>query len=69
MNAVNSTVDYIKEQPLKGIQIMAISLCALINIFEGFDALAIAYTAPRISAEMGLNPSVSYSVSVIWAWQ
>ncbi len=58
MNAVNPAMDYIKEAPLKGIQIMAISLCALINIFEGFDALAIAYTAPPIAGEMDLKPSI-----------
>ena len=58
MNAVNPAVDYIKGESLKGIQVLAIGLCALINIFEGFDALAIAYTAPPISEEWGLAPSV-----------
>jgi AAHS family 4-hydroxybenzoate transporter-like MFS transporter len=50
------STNYIPDQKLTRFQIVAISLCALINVFDGFDALAIAYTAPAISDEWSLSP-------------
>lgn len=47
---------YIDKDKFSRFQILAVSLCALINIFDGFDALAIAYTAPAIAVEWGLSP-------------
>jgi benzoate transport len=47
---------YIPDNSFTRFQVLAISLCALINIFDGFDALAIAYTAPAISSEWSLSP-------------
>jgi AAHS family 4-hydroxybenzoate transporter-like MFS transporter len=50
------STNYIPDQEFTRFQIVAISLCALINVFDGFDALAIAYTAPAISSEWSLSP-------------
>lgn len=53
----NNTVEhYLDEKAFTRFQILAVSLCALINIFDGFDALAIAYTAPAIATEWSLSP-------------
>jgi len=48
--------DHINHNPVTAYQILIISLCAVINIFDGFDALAIAYTAPAIADEWGISP-------------
>jgi AAHS family 4-hydroxybenzoate transporter-like MFS transporter len=56
MSTSNSAEHYIDKDSFTGFQILAITLCALINIFDGFDALAIAYTAPAISTEWSLSP-------------
>lgn len=47
---------YIDKDSFSRFQVLAITLCALINIFDGFDALAIAYTAPAISTQWSLSP-------------
>lgn len=52
----NTAEHYIDKDKFSRFQILAVSLCALINIFDGFDALAIAYTAPAISTEWSLSP-------------
>ena len=56
MSSASSVEHYIPEKTFTRFQVVAISLCALINIFDGFDALAIAYTAPAISTEWELSP-------------
>lgn len=56
MSDTDSAEYYIPKESFSRFQILAISLCALINIFDGFDALAIAYTAPAISTEWSLSP-------------
>lgn len=38
------------------IQILAIGTCVVLNMLDGFDVLAMAFTAPGISAEWGLPP-------------
>lgn len=38
-------------------QILAVVLCWTINMLDGFDVLAIAFTAPEISADWGLQPA------------
>lgn len=56
MSTASSADNHIPGDSFTRFQILAISLCALINVFDGFDALAIAYTAPAISAEWSLSP-------------
>ena len=56
MSTSNIAEHYIPKDSFSRFQVLAISLCALINVFDGFDALAIAYTAPAISSEWRLSP-------------
>ncbi len=56
MRTNNTAEHYIARDSFSRFQILAVSLCALINVFDGFDALAIAYTAPAISTEWSLSP-------------
>lgn len=46
----------IDNNPITWLQIAVISLCFLINMLDGFDVLAMAYTAPSIGQEWGLAP-------------
>lgn len=39
-------------------QIFAITICLIINIMDGFDALAIAFAAPGIAQEWSISPSM-----------
>jgi len=57
MRTNNTAEHYIARDSFSRFQVLAVSLCALINVFDGFDALAIAYTAPAISTEWSLSPS------------
>jgi len=43
--------------PMSGFQILAIGICWTINMLDGFDILAIAYTAAEIRGEWGLMPA------------
>lgn len=56
MSTSNTAEHYIARDSFSKFQILAVSLCALINVVDGFDALAIAYTAPAISTEWSLSP-------------
>jgi benzoate transport len=56
MSTGNSAEYYIDKNSFSRFQILAVTLCALINVFDGFDALAIAYTAPAIATEWSLSP-------------
>jgi len=52
-----ANLDYIENrESLCSFQITAIALCALINVVDGFDVLAIAFTAPAIASEWSLSP-------------
>ncbi len=55
-STANDAEYYLDKQVFSRFQILAVSLCALINIFDGFDVLAIAYAAPAISTEWSLSP-------------
>ena len=46
----------IANEPMKRMQIVAVAVCVVINLLDGFDALAIAFTAATISNEFGLQP-------------
>lgn len=48
--------DAITSGKMSGLQIAAIALCVLINALDGFDVLAVAFTAAPISREWGLSP-------------
>ena len=58
MTAVSRThpQTLIAEAPISRMQLMTIAICVLINMLDGFDVLAIAYTAPLISEAWGIGP-------------
>ena len=52
------TEKYIQEGSNTRIQLLIIGLCSMINILDGFDVMAIAFTAPQISSEWNLSPEI-----------
>ena len=48
----------IDEKPISGLQLRVIFGCFALNMLDGFDVLAIAFTAPTISQEWQLTPYV-----------
>ena len=42
---------------MRPFQIVAIALCVLISMIDGFDVLAVAFTGPSIAAEWSLTPA------------
>ncbi len=48
----------IDEKPISGLQLRVIFGCFVLNMLDGFDVLAIAFTAPVISQEWQLTPYV-----------
>ncbi len=49
---------YIQEGSNTRIQVLVIGLCSIINILDGFDVMAIAFTAPQIASEWNLSPEI-----------
>lgn len=49
--------DAITSGKMSALQIGAVALCVLINALDGFDVLAVAFTAAPISREWGLSPT------------
>src|ERR1700757_4454421 len=47
----------VRDAPMSAFQITIVGLCVLIAALDGFDVLAIAYTAPSIAHEWGLSPT------------
>ena len=45
-----------KEGPMQPVQILAVAICVVINMLDGFDVLVMAFTAPSIRAEWSLEP-------------
>ena len=48
----------IDERPVSGLQLRVVLICFALNMLDGFDVLAIAFTAPTISQEWQLTPYV-----------
>lgn len=47
----------IEKGSMSAFQVIAVTICWTINMLDGFDVLAIAFTAPEIVAEWGLGPA------------
>ena len=45
-----------KEGPMQPVQILAVTICVIINMLDGFDVLVMAFTAPSVAAEWSLDP-------------
>ena len=46
----------IKQGPMRPVQVLAVTICVVINMIDGFDVLVMAFTAPSIAAEWSLEP-------------
>lgn len=44
------------ERPMTGFQVAAVAICVFLMMIDGFDVLAIAFTAPLLSKEWSLTP-------------
>ncbi len=47
----------IRESDMTPFQVMAVAICLVINMVDGFDVLAIAFAAPEIAREWSLPPT------------
>ena len=47
----------IEDGTMSKYQFIAITICLIVNIMDGFDALAIAFAAPGIADDWGVPPS------------
>lgn len=47
----------IREGDMTSFQVMAVGICLLINMIDGFDVLAISFAAPEIAREWALPPT------------
>lgn len=47
----------VHEGRMSAFQIVAVTICMVINMLDGFDVLAIAFAGPLISKEWGLSPT------------
>ena len=54
----------IDEKPISGLQLRVVLGCFALNMLDGFDVLAIAFTAPTISQEWQLTP---YLLGIIFS--
>ena len=54
----------IDEKPISSLQLRVIFVCFALNMLDGFDVLAIAFTAPTISQEWQLTP---YMLGIIFS--
>ena len=48
----------IDEKPISSLQLRVIFVCFALNMLDGFDVMAIAFTAPTISQEWQLTPYI-----------
>jgi MFS transporter, AAHS family, vanillate permease len=47
----------LRQGPMTGFQLMVVAICTLLNMIDGFDVLAISFTAPLIAKEWGVAPA------------
>lgn len=43
------------DRPMKPLQVVAVVICIVLNALDGFDVLAISFSAPGIAAEWGIS--------------
>ena len=48
---------HVRERNMTPFQTMVVGICIFINLLDGFDVLAMAFTAPAIAKEWGLQPT------------
>jgi benzoate transport len=47
----------LRRGPMSGFQIAAVTICMIVNMLDGFDVLAIAFTGPQIARAWALAPT------------
>ncbi|MDT8333201.1 MFS transporter [Roseomonas gilardii] len=47
----------VRERDMTPFQMLVVGICIFINLLDGFDVLAMAFTAPAIAKEWGLKPT------------
>lgn len=47
----------LRRQAMSPFQVLVVAICIAINVLDGFDALASAFTAPSVAREWGLSPA------------
>ena len=47
----------LRRGPMSGFQIAAVTICMIVNMLDGFDVLAIAFTGPAIARDWALPPT------------
>jgi benzoate transport len=47
----------LRDSPMSSFQIMVVVICTLLNMIDGFDVLAISFTAPVIAKEWEVDPA------------
>src|SRR5579884_942339 len=56
----NMSVDIraaLREGPMTMLQVGVVTICTLLNMIDGFDVLAISFTAPLIAQEWNVDPA------------
>lgn len=48
--------ELIDTHPVSGLQYLVLGLCILLNVFDGYDVVSIAYTAPAIAEAWAVSP-------------
>lgn len=56
-NTIDDVTRLLRGRPMSPAQVLAIALCTVINMMDGFDILAAAFTAPGIAREWLLSPT------------
>ncbi|MXP25601.1 MFS transporter [Altererythrobacter indicus] len=51
----NDPREILNHEPMRWLQIVAVTLCVLLNALDGFDVLAISFASPGIAAEWGID--------------
>src|SRR5437764_9949280 len=47
----------LREGPISMLQVGVVTICTLLNMIDGFDVLAISFTAPLIAKEWHVDPA------------
>ena len=48
---------HLQTRPRRRFQVLAVALCVLISMIDGFDVLAVSFTGPSIARDWGLDPA------------
>ena len=46
----------LRDGPMTGLQLMVVAVCTLLNTVDGFDVLAMSFTAPLVQKEFAVDP-------------